>query len=119
MAVERITATPAALQLIAQITEKRGPLMFHQSGGCCDGSVPMCFSDGELLTGDRDILVGEVGGCPFYMHAAQYEYYRYTQLILDVGPGPGSDFSLDGMESMHFETRNRPFTDDEVDTLGL
>lgn len=115
--VEKVVATEAALQFIEQLKAKHGPLMFHQSGGCCDGSAPMCFREGEFIIGGRDVLLGHIGGCPFYMHAQQYEYWRHTQVVIGVGPGPGSDFSLDGMEPMHFESQARLFTDDEVQEL--
>ncbi|MCL6617758.1 MAG: DUF779 domain-containing protein, partial [Anoxybacillus ayderensis] len=80
----KVIATKAALQLIEKLKAKYGPLMFHQSGGCCDGSSPMCYPQGEFMIGDSDVLLGEIGGCPFYMHAAQYEYWKHTQLIIDV-----------------------------------
>lgn len=84
--------------------------MFHQSGGCCDGSSPMCFPKGELIVGDVDVLLGEIGGCPFYIAAQQYEYWQHTQLIIDVASGPGgSDFSLEGPEGERFITRSRLF----------
>lgn len=79
-AISRVLATDAALVLIAKLKAKHGPLMFHQSGGCCDGSSPMCYPDGELLIGDSDVLLGEIGGCPFYMSAAQYEYSGQSHL---------------------------------------
>ena len=117
--VDKVSATDAALKFIEELKARNGPLMFYQSGGCCDGSVPMCFHDGDFLIGDQDLLLGHIGGCPFYMHAKQYEYSQYTQLIVDVGPGPGSDFSLDGVEDMHFVTISRPFTDAEIDALEM
>lgn len=91
--VPRVLATDAALELIAKLQAKHGPLMFHQSGGCCDGSSPMCYPDGELLVGDGDVRLGEIGGCPFYMSAPQFEYWKHTQLIIDVVPGRGGMFS--------------------------
>ena len=116
-AVSRVLATDAALALIAKLKAKHGPLMFHQSGGCCDGSSPMCFPDGELLVGDGDVLLGEIGGCPFYMSAAQYEYWQHTQLIIDVVPGRGGMFSLEGPEGLRFLTRSRLFSDEEQAAL--
>ena len=116
-AVSRVLATDAALALIAKLKAKHGPLMFHQSGGCCDGSSPMCFPDGELLVGDSDVLLGEIGGCPFYMSAAQYEYWQHTQLIIDVVPGRGGMFSLEGPEGLRFLTRSRLFSDEEQAAL--
>jgi hypothetical protein len=115
--VPRVLATDAALDLIARLTAKHGPLMFHQSGGCCDGSSPMCYPDGELLVGDSDVRLGEIGGCPFYMSAAQYEYWKHTQLTIDVVPGRGGMFSLEGPEGLRFLTRSRLFSDEEQAAL--
>ncbi|MBL8251790.1 MAG: DUF779 domain-containing protein [Candidatus Competibacter sp.] len=116
--VPRVLATDATLELIERLKAKHGPLMFHQSGGCCDGSSPMCYPDGDLLVGDSDVKLGEIGGCPFYMSAAQFEYWQHTQLIIDVVPGRGGMFSLEGPEGLRFLTRSRLFTDDEWKTLA-
>lgn len=115
--VHRVLATDPALALIAKLKAKHGPLMFHQSGGCCDGSAPMCFPEGELLVGDSDVLLGAIGGCPFYMSAAQYDYWKHTQLIIDVVPGRGGMFSLEGPEGLRFLTRSRLFSDEEQAAL--
>ena len=111
--VPRVLATDVALDLIAKLQAKHGPLMFHQSGGCCDGSSPMCYPDGDLLVGDSDVRLGDIGGCPFYMSAAQFEYWKHTQLTIDVVPGRGGMFSLEGPEGLRFLTRSRLFTDEE------
>lgn len=108
---EKVLATDAALQLIERLRAKHGDLMFHQSGGCCDGSSPMCYPLGEFLVGDQDVLLGEIGGCPFYMGKAQYEYWKHTQLIIDVVEGRGGMFSLEGPEGVRFLTRSRVFPD--------
>lgn len=105
----KVIATDAALQLIETLKAKYGPLMFHQSGGCCDGSSPMCYPQGELMIGDSDVFLGEIGGCPFYISAAQYEYWKHTQLIIDVVPGRGGMFSLEGPEGVRFLTRSKVF----------
>ncbi|GIQ65064.1 acetaldehyde dehydrogenase [Paenibacillus cisolokensis] len=118
-AVPKVVATDAALELIRVVRAKHGPVMFHQSGGCCDGSSPMCYPIGEFLVGDSDVLMGEIGGAPFYMSKAQYEYWKYTQLIIDVVPGRGGMFSLEGPEGKRFLTRSRVFTQEEMQTLGL
>jgi uncharacterized protein (DUF779 family) len=115
--VPRVLATDAALDLIVRLQAKHGSLMFHQSGGCCDGSSPMCYPEGELLIGDSDVRLGEIGGCPFYMSAAQFEYWKHTQLTIDVVPGRGGMFSLEGPEGLRFLTRSRLFTDDEQAAL--
>ncbi len=91
--------------------------MFHQSGGCCDGSSPMCFPLGELLVGDSDVKLGEIGGAPFYMSRSQFEYWKHTQLTVDVVPGRGGMFSLEGAEGVRFLIRSRLFTDQELSTL--
>jgi uncharacterized protein (DUF779 family) len=109
----RVDATEAALALIARLVAKHGPLLFHQSGGCCDGSAPMCYPRGELLIGDGDRLLGEIGGQPFYIGLAQFGYWRHTQLLIDVVPGRGGMFSLEGVEGVRFLTRSRLFTDEE------
>ncbi|MCX5767474.1 MAG: DUF779 domain-containing protein [Gemmatimonadetes bacterium] len=116
--VERVLATPATLELIETLKVKHGPLMFHQSGGCCDGSAPMCYPRDEFLTGDSDVQLGEIGGCAFYMSRAQFEYWQHTQLIIDVVPGRGGMFSLEGPEGLRFLTRSRLFTDAEWETLA-
>ncbi|NRR19480.1 DUF779 domain-containing protein [Brevibacillus sp. MS2.2] len=104
---EKVLATDAALALIERLRAKHGDLMFHQSGGCCDGSSPMCYPLGEFLVGAQDVLLGEIGGCPFYMGKAQYEYWKHTQLIIDVVNGRGGMFSLEGPEGVRFLTRSR------------
>lgn len=110
---QKVLATDAALALIERLRAKHGDLMFHQSGGCCDGSSPMCYPLGEFLVGEQDVLLGEIGGCPFYMGKAQYEYWKHTQLIIDVVNGRGGMFSLEGPEGVRFLTRSRVFSDSE------
>ena len=113
----RVSATPEALQLIDRLQRRYGPLMFHQSGGCCDGSSPMCFPRGEFQVGEADVLLGEIGGQPFYMSAAQFEYWMHTHLIIDVVPGRGGMFSLEGPEGLRFLTRSRLYSDAEFAQL--
>lgn len=113
MKVEKVIATEATLALIERLKARYGDLMFHQSGGCCDGSAPMCYPAGEFLVGDSDVLLGEIGGCPFHIGAAQYEYWKHTQLIIDVVEGRGGMFSLEGPEGLRFLTRSRLFSDEE------
>jgi uncharacterized protein (DUF779 family) len=115
--VERVSATREALTLITRLERKHGALMFHQSGGCCDGSSPMCFPRGDLMVGAQDILLGEIGGHPFYIGAAQFEYWQHTHLIIDVVPGHGGMFSLEGPDGVRFLPRSRLYTDDEVKRL--
>ena len=110
---DRVIATDAALELIEFLKKKHGPLMFHQSGGCCDGSSPMCYPDGELIIGNQDVLLGHIGETPFYMHKNQFEYWKHTQLIIDVVDGRGGMFSLEGVEGKRFLTRSRAFTAEE------
>ena len=101
-----IAATDAALAKVADLVERFGPLMFHQSGGCCDGSAPMCYQDGEFKLGARDVKLGEVGGAPFYMGGDQYELWKHTDLVLDVVPGRGAGFSLEAPEGVRFLIRS-------------
>lgn len=117
--VARVTATPAALALIDLLRAQHGPLMFHQSGGCCDGSSPMCYSAGSFIVGDYDRLLGRIGGVPFYISGPQFAYWQHTQLIIDVVPGRGGMFSLDGPTGKRFLTRSRLFSDDEWAALQL
>jgi uncharacterized protein (DUF779 family) len=117
MATERVIATPAALELISRLKEMHGPLMFHQSGGCCDGSQPMCFANGEFRTGDSDVLLGTIADAPFYMSRDQFEYWKHTQLILDVTPGRGSSFSLEIPLGVRFLIRSRVFSEQELEEL--
>jgi uncharacterized protein (DUF779 family) len=113
----QVTATDAALALIATLAARHGPLMFHQSGGCCDGSAPMCYPDGEFKVGDGDRLLGHIGGMPFFISASQYEYWCHTQLIIDVVPGRGGMFSLEGPLGQRFLTRSRLYGDAEWQQL--
>jgi uncharacterized protein len=101
-----VTATPEAISLIDKLRMKHGPLLFHQSGGCCDGSSPMCFPRDEFLIGEADIQIGEIGNTPFYMSKKQYEYWKHTNLIIDVVKGRGGMFSLEGPEGVRFLTRS-------------
>jgi uncharacterized protein (DUF779 family) len=115
--VQKVIATDSALQLIDTLVKKHGELLFHQSGGCCDGSSPMCFPRNEFLIGDADVLLGSIGESPFFMSKAQYEYWKHTQLIIDVVPGRGGMFSLEGPEGKRFLTRSRVFTEEERELL--
>ncbi len=116
-AVSRVSATPAALALIAQLQAKHGALLFHQSGGCCDGSAPMCFPANEFLVGDVDVKLGDIGGVPFYMSQPQFAYWEHTHLIIDAIPGSGGMFSLERPTGLRFLTRSRLFTDAELAAL--
>ena len=101
-----VTATSAAVELLAEIVADHGPVLFHQTGGCCDGSSPMCYAQGDFRIGSRDVLLGEIGGAPFYISAAQYETWKHTDLIIDVVPGRGGMFSLDNGRERRFLTRS-------------
>jgi uncharacterized protein (DUF779 family) len=114
---QQVLATDSALALIEKLKSRHGDLMFHQSGGCCDGSSPMCFPRGEFLLGDNDVQLGEICDTPFYMSRSQFEYWKHTQLTVDVVPGRGGMFSLEGPEGLRFLIRSRIFTDDEYATL--
>jgi len=109
----RVSATAAALELIARLEQSHGALLFHQSGGCCDGSSPMCFPRGEFMIGEADVLLGEIGGQPFYMSESQFAYWSHTHLIIDVVEGRGGMFSLEGPQGLRFLTRSRLYTDEE------
>ena len=111
--VERVLVTAEAASVMAKLRALHGPVMFHQSGGCCDGSSPMCYPAGEFRVGAQDVRLGAIDGAAFYMGAAQFEYWEHTQLIIDVVPGRGSGFSLEAPEGVRFLTRSRVFTDDE------
>ena len=114
---QQVLTTPAAVELMEKLRTKHGPLMFHQSGGCCDGSSPMCYPLGEFMTGDSDVLLATIEGAPFYMSKPQFEYWKHTQLILDVVPGRGGMFSLENGEGVRFLIRSRVFTDAEIAAL--
>jgi uncharacterized protein len=102
----QVMATDLAIHLTRVLRQKHGPLMFHQSGGCCDGSSPMCYPRGEFMVGDSDVQLGEVDGEPFYMSRSQFEYWKHTQLTLDVVPGRGGMFSLDNGREKRFLVRS-------------
>ncbi|WP_226037061.1 DUF779 domain-containing protein [Aquibacillus saliphilus] len=116
--VERVTVTGEAIQLIEHLKQIHGQLMFHQSGGCCDGSSPMCYPRKEFRVGDSDVLLGWISETPFYMSKDQYQYWKHTQLIIDVVDGRGGMFSLEGPEGKRFLTRSRVFTDEEKEWLA-
>ena len=114
---QQVLTTPAAVALMETLRAKHGALMFHQSGGCCDGSSPMCYPLGEFMTGDSDVLLATIHDAPFYMSKPQFEYWKHTQLILDVVPGRGGMFSLDNSEGVRFLIRSRVFSDAEIRAL--
>jgi uncharacterized protein (DUF779 family) len=117
--VRRVDLSPAARELVDRLAARHGPLMFHQSGGCCDGSSPMCYLRGEFRVGGSDVLLGLVaGGTPFWMSAAQYAYWRHTHLTVDVVPGRGSGFSLEAPEGVRFLLRSRLLTDEELERIA-
>jgi uncharacterized protein (DUF779 family) len=114
----RVLATAPALALIAELQQKHGPVLFHQSGGCCDGSSPMCFPIGDYMLNPADVHMGTIGGADFHMSPSQFEYWKYTQLIIDVVPGMGGMFSLENGTGKRFLTRSRLFTDAESAALA-
>lgn len=123
MTVDRVAVTEQAAEMIRRLRDQHGPLMFHQSGGCCDGSSPMCFADGDFLIGDSDVLLGELpAGTPepvlMYMSVEQFEYWKHTHLTVDVVPGRGAGFSLEAPTGNRFLIRSRLFTDEEYAALG-
>jgi uncharacterized protein (DUF779 family) len=103
---DKVSATPAALRLIEEIVREHGPILFHQSGGCCDGSSPMCYPRSEFIVGDTDVLLGQIGDAPVYISASQFEVWKHTDLIIDVVPGRGGMFSLDNGREVRFLTRS-------------
>jgi len=121
--VSRVAVTGKAADMLRRLSGEHGPLMFHQSGGCCDGSSPMCYPLGEFVTGPSDVLLGSLavdGLCdpvPVWMSAAQFEYWRYTHLTIDVVPGRGGGFSLEAPLGVRFLIRSRLLTDEELSEL--
>jgi uncharacterized protein (DUF779 family) len=115
--LRRVVATDAARELIARLRARHGALIFHQSGGCCDGSAPMCFPEGEFKIGERDVLLGAIEDTPVYIGGAQFERWRHTQLVLDAVPGRGAGFSLESPTGMRFLTRSRVFSEAELAAL--
>lgn len=118
MKAKRVSVTEAAERVIERLRGQYGPLLFHQSGGCCDGSAPMCYPEGEFRIGDHDVYLGSIAGCPFYISGAQFEYWQHTQLIIDAVPGRGSGFSLESPGGVRFLTRSRLFTEEEQAELA-
>lgn len=115
---QRVELTKEASALIAALKEKHGPLMFHQSGGCCDGSQPMCFEKGDFKIGGSDIKIGEIDDCEFFMNKDQHEYWKHTHLTIDVIPGRGSSFSLEIPLGFRFIVQSRLFTEEELQDLA-
>jgi uncharacterized protein len=115
--IPRVEITEAAAAMLGKLETIHGPLMFHQSGGCCDGSSPMCYPRGEFRVGGADMYLGEVASTPFYMSASQFEYWKHTHLTVDVVPGRGSGFSVEAPEGVRFLIRSRLYQDDELDFL--
>ena len=102
----KVSATPEAVTFLAEIIADHGSVLFHQSGGCCDGSSPMCYPQGDFIVGDNDVMLGEIGDTPVYISASQYEVWKHTDLIIDVVPGRGGMFSLDNGRERRFLTRS-------------
>lgn len=117
MPTARVCVTEAAKAVIDELRAKHGPLMFHQSGGCCDGSQPMCFAQGDFRLGRSDVKLGEIHGCPFYMERSQFEHWQHTRLTVDVKPGRGSSFSLEIPLGVRFLTVSRLYTEAEAAQL--
>jgi uncharacterized protein (DUF779 family) len=117
MKTPRVLITAEAIKIVNQLKERFGELMFHQSGGCCDGSQPMCFEKGEFKTGNSDVLLGEIAGCAFYMSRDQFEYWQHTQLTIGVTPGRGSSFSLEIPMGIRFIVHSRIYTAEEEENL--
>lgn len=114
----RVLITEAAAELLHRLRARHGPVMFHQSGGCCDGSAPMCYPEGEFIVGDRDVLLGEVADAPVWISGPQFETWKHTQVTIDVVPGRGGGFSLEAPEGVRFLIRGRAFTAQESALLA-
>lgn len=117
MYTERVSVTEKAKAVIDRLRKQHGELMFHQSGGCCDGSSPMCFAEGDFIVGSRDLCLGEIHGCRFYMASDQFEYYKNSHIVVDVSEGRGSSFSLEIPLGLRFMAVSRLFTDDEMHNI--
>lgn len=118
MHIKRVVSTQKANDLIDRLREKHGTeLMFHQSGGCCDGSAPMCFEVGDFIVGSRDVKLGEIHGCEFFMSPEQFEYMKNTHMTIDVVEGRGSSFSIEIPLGLRFLTVSRLFTTEEFENL--
>jgi hypothetical protein len=117
MSVARVSVTPQAEALLRKLQGQYGPLMFHQSGGCCDGSAPMCFPRGDFKVGQEDVFLGTIVDTPFYISGPQFEYWQHTHLTVDVVPGRGSGFSVEAPEGVRFLIRSRVFEDAEYRAL--
>lgn len=115
--IERVKITDSAIAIIDTLKKEHGELMFHQSGGCCDGSSPMCFEKGELMINETDIWLGNIHNCDFYMSADQFEYWKHTQLTIDVVKGRGASFSLEIPLGMRFVVKSRLYTKNEAENL--
>jgi uncharacterized protein len=115
----RVVATEAALAFLAEIQRDYPEILFHQSGGCCDGSSPMCYPASDYRVGETDVKLGEIGGVPFYISGSQHAVWAHTQLIIDVVPGRGGMFSLDNGRERRFLTRSRLFSGGEACPLPL
>ncbi len=117
MGVARVSVTPEAEALLRKLQGIHGPLMFHQSGGCCDGSAPMCYPRGEFKIGQQDVFLGTIVDTPFYISGPQFEYWQHTHLTVDVVRGRGSGFSVEAPEGVRFLIRSRVFEDAEYREL--
>ena len=115
--IPRVKVTDEAKKVIRELRAKHGELMFHQSGGCCDGSSPMCYEAGEFLVGSSDVWLGEIDGCDFYMAKDQFEFWKHTELTIDVVPGRGASFSLEIPLGVRFVTKSRVFSLAETENL--
>ncbi len=115
--IPRVKVTTEAKQVIRELRAKHGALMFHQSGGCCDGSSPMCYQNGEFLVGSSDVWLGAIGGCDFFMARDQFEFWKHTELTIDVTPGRGASFSLEIPMGVRFVTKSRVFSLEESENL--
>ena len=116
--VQRVTISAEAIAVVNELKIKFGELMFHQSGGCCDGSQPMCFEKGDFKVGNSDVCIGTIEGCEFWMSKDQFEYWKYTQLHIHISKGRGSSFSLEIPMGLRFLTQSRLFTDEELKHLS-
>ena len=115
---QRVTVTDAAAEVIDQLREQHGELMFHQSGGCCDGSAPMCLEKGDLMLNETDVWLGTIHGCDFYMSNDQFDYWKHTRLTVDVTKGRGASFSLEIPLGLRFVIKSRLFTEEEQQNLS-